>query len=51
MHTEISSSARVRPVRLVRLVRPTRSGAPYLPSRNHDVYGALARAAQPAENG
>ena len=43
-----------RPVRLVRLVhpvRPTRSGVPYLPPHNHDAYGALARAAQPAENG
>ena len=53
MHAEVFSSARVRlmrPVRLVHPVRPTRSGTPSTSSRNHDVDGVLARAAQPAEN-
>ena len=54
MHAEVFSSARerlMRPVRLVHPVRPTRSGAPYLPPRNYGAYGALARATQLAESG
>ena len=38
-------------VRLVHPVRPTHSSAPHTPPRNHGAYDALARAAQPAENG